>query len=127
MQTGAHSVHAHKTSGRCPSSTLLALTSLILLVFSVLLLWQFLEQKKMIAQMLENEGISETSQDPELILTLRVLDPISLAKRESRTGRLLADRLPVMTRKMVYQEVMKELEVELEERDIDVEMHIEYR
>ena len=108
-------------------STLLALTSLILLVFSALLLWQFLEQKKMIAQMLVNEGIPETSQDPELILTLRVLDPISLAKRESRTGRLLADRLPVMTRKMVYQEVMKELEVELEERDIDVEMHIEYR
>ncbi len=108
-------------------NTLLALTSLILLVFSALLLWQFLEQKKMIAQMLENEGIPETCQDPELILTLRVLDPISLAKRESRTGRLLADRLPVMTRKMVYQEVMKELEVELEERDIDVEMHIEYR
>ena len=108
-------------------NTLLALTSLILLVFSALLLWQFLEQKKMIAQMLENEGIPETSQDPELILTLRVLDPICLAKRESRTGRLLADRLPVMTRKMVYQEVMKELEVELEERDIDVEMHIEYR
>lgn len=108
-------------------NTLLALTSLILLVFSALLLWQFLEQKKMIAQMLENERIPETSQDPELILTLRVLDPISLAKRESRTGRLLADRLPVMTRKMVYQEVMKELEVELEERDIDVEMHIEYR
>jgi hypothetical protein len=106
---------------------LLTLTSLILLVFSALLLWQFLEQKKMIAQMLENEGIPETCQDPELILTLRVLDPISLAKRESRTGRLLADRLPVMTRKMVYQEVMKELEVELEERDIDVEMHIEYR
>ena len=76
-------------------NTLLALTSLILLVFSALLLWQFLEQKKMIAQMLENEGIPETSQDPELILTLRVLDPISLAKRESRTGRLLADRLPV--------------------------------
>tara|TARA_R100000789_G_scaffold49166_2_gene49498 strand:- start:575 stop:904 length:330 start_codon:yes stop_codon:yes gene_type:complete len=108
-------------------NTLLTLTSLILLVFSALLLWQFLEQKKMIAQMLENEGIPETCQDPELILTLRVLDPISLAKRESRTGRLLADRLPVMTRKMVYQEVMKELEVELEERDIDVEMHIEYR
>jgi hypothetical protein len=56
-----------------------------------------------------------------------VLDPIGLAKRESRTGRLLADRLPVMTRKMVYQEVMKELEVELEERAIDVEMCIEYR
>ena len=33
-------------------NTLLALTSLILLVFSALLLWQFLEQKKMIAQIL---------------------------------------------------------------------------
>lgn len=108
-------------------NTLLALTSLILLVFSALLLWQFLEQRKMINQMLEDEGIPEITRDPELILTLRVLDPIGLAKRESRTGRLLADRLPVMTRKMVYQEVMKELEVELEERAIDVEMCIEYR
>jgi len=32
-----------------------------------------------------------------------------------------------MTRKMVYQEVMKELERELDERDIEVDMHIEYR
>lgn len=107
--------------------TFLTLTSLVLLLFSSLLLWQVLEQRKMIAHMLETEGISDHHQDPELVLTMRVLDPIALAKRESRTGRALADRLPVMTRKMVYQEVMKELETELLERDIDVEMHIEYR
>lgn len=107
--------------------TFLTLTSLFLLLFSSLLLWQLLEQRKMIRQMLENEDISDTHQDPELVLTLRVLNPIALAKRQSRTGRILADRLPVMTRKMVYQEVMKELETELLERDIDVNMHIEYR
>lgn len=39
----------------------------------------------------------------------------------------MADRLPVMVRKMVYQELMKELEAEMAERDIDVEMHLEYR
>ncbi|KPQ30098.1 MAG: hypothetical protein HLUCCX14_03170 [Marinobacter excellens HL-55] len=107
--------------------TFLTLTSLILLLYSCLLLWQLLEQRKMITQILETEGISDHHQEPELVLTMRVLDPIALAKRESRTGRALADRLPVMTRKMVYQEVMKELETELLERDIDVEMHIEYR
>lgn len=105
----------------------LIIISLFLLACSALLLWQVLEQRKMITQMLESEDISDTHQDPELVLTLRVRDPIALAKRESRTGRVLADRLPVMTRKMVYQEVMKELERELDERDIEVDMHIEYR
>jgi len=105
----------------------LSITSLILLACSALLFWQVIEQRKMIIQMLESEQISENYQDPELVITLRVLDPIALAKRESRAGRALADRLPVMTRKMVYQEVMKELERELEEREIDVSMHIEYR
>jgi hypothetical protein len=50
-----------------------------------------------------------------------------LAKRESRSARILADRLPVMVTKMVYQEVMRELEQELQSRDIDVDMRIEYR
>ena len=77
--------------------------------------------------MMEDDDIAESGQEPELVITLRVLDPIALAKRESRSARVLADKLPVMVRKMVYQEVMKELEEEMEERDIGVEMHIEYR
>ena len=64
---------------------------------------------------------------PEMMLTLKVVDPIALAKRESKSARLLADRLPVMVRKMVYQQVMREVGEELEERDIKVEMNIEYR
>lgn len=107
--------------------TVLLILSLFLALFSGFLCWQVLEQRKVIAQMMEQEDVPETNREPELVLTLRVLDPIALAKRESRSARVLADKLPVMVRKMVYQEVMKELEEELAERDINVKMHIEYR
>lgn len=107
--------------------TLLLVLSITLALISGFLFWQILEQKKVIRQILEQDSIDEAGSDPELVLTLKVLDPISLAKRESRSARLLADRLPVMVSKMVYQEVMKELEQELREREIDVYMQIEYR
>lgn len=67
------------------------------------------------------------NREPEMVITLKVIDPISLAKRESRSARLLADRLPIMISKMVYQQVMRELEEELKQRQIDAEMAIEYR
>ena len=105
----------------------LAVLTVLLVLFSAFLCWQVLEQRKVITRMMEDDDIAESGQEPELVITLRVLDPIALAKRESRSARVLADKLPVMVRKMVYQEVMKELEEEMEERDIGVEMHIEYR
>ena len=108
-------------------ATLLLIVSLFLTAFSALLTWQVLEQRKVIARMMESDDIADPDNDPELVLTLKVVDPIALAKRESRSARVLADHLPVIVRKMVYQEVMKELEQELEERDIEVQMHIEYR
>ena len=82
---------------------------------------------KVIAQMMENDDIADSEQQPEMVITLRVLDPIALAKRESRSARVLADKLPVMVRKMVYQEVLKELENEMAEREIEVDMQLEYR
>ncbi|KAA1171050.1 hypothetical protein FWJ25_17890 [Marinobacter salinexigens] len=105
----------------------LVIFSLLIASFCGFLFWQVQEQKKLIATMMADDQLSDIEQDPELILTLKVRDPIALAKRESRSARMLADRLPVMVRKMVYQEVMKELEQELYDRDIDVEMRIEYR
>jgi hypothetical protein len=101
--------------------------SILLVLFSGFVCWQVLEQRKVIARMMENDDIADSEQEPELVITLRVLDPIALAKRESRSARVLADKLPVMVRKMVYQEVMKELEAEMTEREIDVDMQIEYR
>ncbi|WP_323750943.1 hypothetical protein [Marinobacter sp.] len=81
----------------------------------------------MIDQMLEREDIPEQQPDPELAIILKVVDPIGLAKRESRAGRIMGDRLPTMAKKMVYQEVLKELATELESREIDVDIQIEYR
>ena len=107
--------------------TFLMVLSILLVLFSGFVCWQVLEQRKVIARMMENDDIADSEQEPELVITLRVLDPIALAKRESRSARVLADKLPVMVRKMVYQEVMKELEAEMIEREIDVDMQIEYR
>lgn len=107
--------------------TFLMVLSILLLLFSGFVCWQVLEQRKVITRMMEQEDIAAPEKEPEVIITLRVLDPIALAKRESRSARVLADKLPVMVRKMVYQEVMKELEEELAEREIDVEMQLEYR
>ena len=107
--------------------TFLMVLSILLVLFSGFVCWQVLEQRRVIARMMENDDIADSEQEPELVITLQVLDPIALAKRESRSARVLADKLPVMVRKMVYQEVMKELEEELTEREIEVDMQIEYR
>ena len=40
---------------------------------------------------------------------------------------MLSEKLPGMVRKMVYQEVLKELESEMAEREIEVDMQLEYR
>ncbi len=112
-------------------ATFLLIFSLLLAVFSGFLCWQVMEQRKLISRMMaqtaENDEISSREKEPDLVLTLKVLNPIAVAKRESRSARVLADKLPVMVRKMVYQGVMKELEEEMVERGIDVEMQIEYR
>jgi hypothetical protein len=111
---------------------LLLILSLLLAAFSGILCWQVFRQKALIDQMMQTnemttDDITSPGHDPELVITLRVIDPIALAKRESRSARVLADKLPVMVRKMVYQEVMKELKAELTERDIEADMQIEYR
>lgn len=108
-------------------NTLLLVLSLILAIVSGWLFWRVRLQQKMIEEAMAESYGPDNTRDPEIILTLRVRDPIALAKRESRSARMLADRLPVMVKRLVYQEVMKELEMELAEREIDVEMKLEYR
>lgn len=104
----------------------LTLVSLLLLATSTLLGWQLLEQRKLIEHIQQDQG-ADINKTPELVLTLKVQNPLAIAKRESRAGRMLADRLPGMIRKVVYKEVMKELAKELKEREIEVEMNLEYR
>lgn len=107
--------------------TLLFIFTLLLALVSAYLWWQVRMQRRTIENVLTEESLDNLEEAPEMILTLRIRDPLVLAKRESRSARILADRLPVMVTKMVYQEVMRELEQELQSRDIDVDMRIEYR
>lgn len=112
---------------RFPLDYVLLALSLILFALSGYLFWQVKKQKKAIAEVSNTKLDLDTTRDPELVLTLRVLDPIAVAKRESRSARVLANHLPVMVKKMVYQEVMKQLDQELRGRKIEVDMKIEYR
>lgn len=104
---------------------------LMLSITTALLYWQLRSQRKALAEAMENlnafDEDAPSIRDPEMVLTLKVVDPIALAKQQSRSARILADRLPVMVRKMVYQQVMAELGEELNRRGIDVDMRIEYR
>ncbi|QSP93837.1 hypothetical protein LPB19_11580 [Marinobacter salinisoli] len=108
-------------------ATFLIALTLLLVAFSAFLCWQLIMQQQLITRMLKENDLAGSMEEPELVLTLRVIDPIGLAKRESKSARVLADKLPIMVRKMVYQEVMKELQQEMSERNIPVKMHIEYR
>lgn len=109
----------------------LAVMFAVLLSLTIILFWQLQLQKRALAKAIQTLGAIDSGvgalPDPDMILTVKVLDPITIAKRESRSARVLADHLPVMVRKMVYQQVMTELGEELSSRGIDVEMNIEYR
>lgn len=106
---------------------LLLIVSVVLLAACAFLYLRIRDQQAVIDDLIAADPDPLPDADPEMILTLRVKDPIALAKRESQSARKLADRLPVMVTRMVYQEVRKELEEELLEREIDTEINVEYR
>lgn len=106
----------------------------LLLLLIAAFAWLFIQFRQQARSLQEaRESLARLSsgdapaREPELMLTLRVLDPLALAKRESRSARLLADALPSTVRRMVYQQVMDEVGAELREREIEVEMRLEYR
>ncbi|SFM56911.1 hypothetical protein [Marinobacter zhejiangensis] len=99
----------------------------VLTLVSGMLCWALVQQRKALAAALELNADRFRDVEPEMMLTLKVLEPVVVAKRESRSARVVADRLPVMVTKMVYQRVMQEVAEEMAQRDIQVEMKIEYR
>jgi hypothetical protein len=106
---------------------LLSLLSVILGITSARLFWQVCKQKALIEEARQKGHRPDGDREPRPLLTLHVLDPIALARRQSRSARMLADRLPATVTKLVYQGVMKELKKEMKEREIPVTMRLEYR
>lgn len=107
--------------------TMLLSLSVILCIISAWLFWQVRRHKALIAQAgLESRGPDVTC-PREPLVTLHVLDPIALARRESRSVGLLAERAPETVKKIVYYRVIKELENEMKVRKIPVTIQLEYR
>lgn len=102
-----------------------------LLIASVVLFVQLRRQTRMLEDALTRleplGSPNRDASDPSMVLTVRVLDPIGVAKRESRSARIVADHLPKMVCRRVYQQVMSEVGAELAERGVEAEMNVEYR
>lgn len=109
----------------------LVIVLLVLITVQAWLLVTSHQQRQRLESALETvEGLQDGSvgeTEPEMVLTLRVIDPIGVARRESRSARIVAGYLPVLVRKQVYQQVIREVGAELSERGIDADLNIEYR
>lgn len=108
----------------------LALCVIGLLIAAIVLYRQLKRQGEMLESALsriESLNGGRRNEEPQMVLTVRVLDPIAVAKRESRSARIVADHLPNMVCRRVYQQVMREVGAELAERGVEAEMKVEYR
>lgn len=110
---------------------LLLLTAIVLLVAAWLVLQ--LRQQNALIQQLSGEleqlspGQPATAGNPRMTVTLKVRDPIAVARRESRSARLLADRMPGVVERMVYQQLIQTLAEELNQRGIEADLSLDYR
>lgn len=108
------------------TTTLLALA----LAVTVWLLIQVRQQQNKLSALknrLDKLADIDMTEEPDILLTLRVVDPLALARRESRSARVLGDRLPITVKKMVYQQVMREVAEELKQRNVEAVIQMEYR
>ncbi|WP_162628806.1 hypothetical protein [Marinobacter bohaiensis] len=110
----------------------LFLCVLALTVVAALLFFRLRQQARLLEDARERiaalgQPLDESLEEPYLVLTVRVLDPLGVARRESRSARIMADHMPNMISRRVYQEVMREVGAELTSRGIEAEMNVEYR
>ena len=126
------SVKVHLFTGVLHVTAFLTVCVIGLLIGSALLFFRLRRQGELLDNALtrlESLGgdIDDADSEPYMVLTVRVIDPIGVAKRESRSARIVADHLPNMVRRRVYQQVMREVGAELAERGVEAEMKVEYR
>ncbi len=62
---------------------------------------------------------------PEMQLTVRVKEPIALAKREDKMARMFADFLPALIVQKVYEQVRDEIKQGLIDNQVDADVEIE--
>lgn len=102
-----------------------------LLVVASLLLWRWQRVTEQLKSLSEQTGASDERARAALVhadtmvLSIEVLNPLELARANSRIGSSLAGVAPGLVRKRVYQQVARELGDELGERGVkaNIEIH----
>lgn len=108
---------------------MLYLLSLILLVLCGLTFWLWrraIAQRERIEHALARVADPNTP-EPEMLMTVRVLNPLEVARRESASARLIGGYMPETVRRMVFRQLTEELDDALSERGIESEISVEYR
>ncbi|MDM8517096.1 hypothetical protein QUF76_12915 [Desulfobacterales bacterium HSG16] len=75
----------------------------------------------MISEIVDDQSVS---QKPQLRVAIEVLDPIHIARRESKLACLVTGIIPDFVTKEVYKNVQKEVSISMKERDIDANVTI---
>ncbi|XOZ34546.1 hypothetical protein ACMDCT_04755 [Halomonadaceae bacterium KBTZ08] len=99
---------------------------LILIALSAWALYHLREQRRRIEHALARVADPEVP-PPEMLMTVRVLNPIEVARRESASARLVGDYMPETVRRIVFRQLTTELDEALSERGIESEISVEYR
>lgn len=110
---------------------LLIAIGLCLIGVAVLLLMRWQQLADEVKALAAQTGASDTSARQAIanaersLLTVEVLNPLELARENSRIGAKLAGVAPGLVRRRVYQQVASELAQELESRGVqaNVEVH----
>ncbi len=71
------------------------------------------------------DHIDPSTFKPEMQITVRVKDPIALAKREDKMARMFADFLPALIIQKVYEQVRDEVIQGLVDENVDADVDIE--
>lgn len=102
-----------------------------LLVVASLLLWRWQRVAEQLQTLSAQTGASDERARAALVhdadamvLSVEVLNPLELARANSRIGSSLAGVAPGLVRKRVYQQVARELGDELAERGVEANIEI---
>ncbi|MCP5170243.1 MAG: hypothetical protein H6999_10885 [Hahellaceae bacterium] len=117
---------------------MLNIALLLVLVFTGLLYQRLRQQSAQLASTYEEvtrlqtiideykKGDAECAvEEPAMRLSIKVNNPMVLAKRESKAAKFVGDLLPDLIEQKVYEQVRDEIAVGLKEKDVDAEIKIE--
>ncbi len=108
---------------------MLYLTTILLIALSGLIGWlcvHLRDQRRRLEHTLARMAMADDP-EPEMLLTVRVHNPIEVAHRESVPARMISGYMPDTVRRMMYRQLLRELDEALSERGIDSEIQVEFR